>query len=847
MSGLDQALVALAGAAQRKAFGVRDSVWVSASAGTGKTELLTRRMARLLIEDETLEPQEIVALTFTRAGAGEMAARLPEKIFTWADMDDAKLLVTVEEELGLRGEGATVARVRSLAAKLAVRGPVVTTIHGLAQTMLAGNALAAGVPLGFSVMEESERTRVLEEIQYRLLTKVDGALAESLAVLLDEFGDYGWRELTDLVVKGWRKLREIVAGKSLSEILRRLDERLELRGDEGWVGAPLTPTAEEMAVLKAVVTVVPEHGAGEVLRASGKQVERTWREFLLTDKDKARSRLFLKKELELVGEAAVEILQAAQLRVAEQVRLRKVLRGRTVTEALLAWALNVRAEYERRKQTSGVLDYDDLLDGLERLLARGEVVWERKYKHLVVDEAQDNNPQQDRLVRALMQSLLAGDVGEDSARTMLAVGDVKQSVFRFQGAVPGLFLKLQDEMQAWAGTAFKAVDVQHNFRSGAEILAAVDEVFMQETLGAEVMGVEQAWLEHLPVANRVSRVEIWPLVEGVKAEDLGPWPLPVTRWESEGDGADIVCMRQVGEFLKGVVGKVAVPSEKGRMLGWEDVMIVVQRNKVAALAAGIFRGMGIPVASGAGVVSQAVMDVVALARVAVDAEDRIALATVLKGMRGWTDAQILELAAKSGEWHENLPAGDAAWLVGFTALRLRPPLELVWQGMAVRGGALVEFEGLLEWAEQAGTLMALVARLEREDLPAAGSGEGLRIMTTHGAKGLQAPLVILPDTMARMGDLGRDRVLWGEDTFLVRSEKGISAFEDELTETESAARRVDSLRGLYVAMTRASDWLVVCGWGKGDKETWWNTVKTAAEKGDNWRDENGLRVRGGSL
>lgn len=853
--GFDPQALVDASRAQRLALDPAISVWVSASAGTGKTEVLTRRLMTLLLTDPQLKAKEIVALTFTRAGAAEMSARLPERLAVWAKKNDDEIEEVVRQELGLEGIQNLAARVRALADEVLREGPVVNTIHGVAQMLLGSFPLEAGVPMGFRVVEPGEKTRMLMEIQHGLLVS-GGALAEHLAVLLDELGEHGWRELTDTVIANWRRLEVVVGNGDVRGVLERLDEGLGLKGGEEWAWGTMVPRDGEVEVLKVIAQVVPGK-VDRLLAASGRMREELWRGFLLTDADTPRSRThhswFNKKEWELIGDARAEVLFAAQDRVYEQVRLRKILRARQVTEALLHWGAAVREGYAAYKRELGMLDYDDLLDGFERLLGRAEEglaewVWyvlDRKFRHMVVDEAQDNNPQQDRIVKTLLRNMLSGET-DGRARTVLVVGDMKQSIFRFQGAEPKLFLGLHDELGAWAEGSFKAVDILHSFRSGRHVLETVDQVFMDVGLAREVTGSDADWLGHVPVAkDRPSRVEVWPLVQEGQKVELGAWALPQERFAAQGDGGDVVCFRQVGEWLKRQIAEGVVMPSTGKSLRFEDVMVVVQRNKVAGLAAGVFRRMGIPAVVEAGMVPQAVMDVVALCRVVFNRRDRIALATVLKGVCGWDDAKLLALAARAGDggWWEALEGREKDWLEG---LAQRLPLEVVMEGMRAVGGAIEVFEPLLAWAEEAPHMAELIARLEREDLPVAASGRGVRILTVHGAKGLQAPLVILPDTMTRLEGGALDKLVWGDECVMTRLKKGVSAFADALGDVESARKREDSLRGLYVAMTRASDWLVVCGWGKegGNGDTWWRLIDAQALEERDWRVVDGTKVRG---
>lgn len=855
MSGADTRMfdthaLAMAAGVQRRALDAAKSVWISANAGTGKTEVLTQRMLALLLGDGTLEPKHLLALTFTKAGAAEMAARLPERLEAWAKLDEADLAAEVQRTLGL--EVAQVGeRVKLLAEQVRRAPPLVATIHALAQQLLGRFAVEAGFEPGFEVLEEGAQRRLLMAVQHRLLVGVDGPLAESLAVLLDELGEHGWRDATGLLVREWRRLQERLEDGGAAGVLARVKEGLglDVRGPSSEVRSIL-PDEAAWAALRRVAAAVPGHAAAEVLKAGEMGLEAAWRSLLLTDKNTPRARLFLKAEAAKLDEADVALLAAAAERVAEAVRLRAVWRGYAVTEALVIWAAAVKAAYAAEKRARGVADYDDLLDGLERLLRRadeGLAAWlwygfDRRFRHMVVDEGQDNNPQQDRIVQWLARNILSGDVGEDRARTVLAVGDVKQSIFRFQGAAPEMFVQLREALGTWAQSdAFVEVDLTHSFRSGPEILALVDAVFDREGLPEMVQGEARGWPGHRAVAAvRPSRVELWPLVPPPPKADVEPWALPQVRAEAGGDGADIRLLRQVAAWLADRLGRVVMPST-GTPLRAEDVLLVVQTNKVAGVAAGILRAAGLPVAATGGIVPVAVQDVAALVRVVFNSEDNLALAQVLKAFRAWDDARLLALAARAGKgvWAEHLEGADRAWLEAWRARAHDAPLAVVHAAMAARGGARGDFEGLLGWAAACASLRELVMRCEQEDIPVSGDGVGIRIMTVQKAKGLQAPLVILPETLrgGQVGDL-----LWGEGVMLYKQRKGLSTFEDGLLAEEEARLEADALRGLYVALTRASDWLVVAGFG--DKKevggTWWGRVEAAG----GWREEGGVKVRG---
>jgi ATP-dependent helicase/nuclease subunit A len=801
------------------------SVWASANAGTGKTTVLIHRLLGLLLCDPALQPRQILALTFTRAAAAEMASRFAALVHNWSVLDEDALAVRVRETLGIDRPGPWLPRMRSIALQVGEEGPLFSTIHGLAQRLVARMPYEAGLPEGFTVLDDSAQRRLLREVQNTLLTTVSGELADFLGILLDELGEQGWRELTDEIVRVWPRLLEVVGqAGGQAALLARIDDALQLPpDDELW--APLLPTPEEWRVLQHVADVLPQRqDVQNVLNADGAAREDEWRLLLLTKAGEVRLRLFTKAEKQLIGEAALEVFMAAAERIQNILRARQAAHGRDLTAAWLVWAQAVFGAYQARKSQLGMVDYDDLLQGLRRVFAlveRGGAAWlwhqlDQTYRHLVLDEAQDNNALQGELMQWLARHVLAGDVG-GGARTVLAVGDMKQSIFRFQGAVPENFLTLRGMIQQWAGDAYRPVAMTTTFRNGAAIVRAVDAVLGREPMAQAILGsVDEPWPAHLTAATRPSRVDVWPLVQSSRdSEQVAPWALPEERYAATVHSAKMVAIRQLAEWLVAQQSRGVMMPSTGRPLRWQDVMIVVQTNQVAGLVAGVLRQYAIPVAATRGILPPVVADVVALLRWVFNPADHVALAHILRGFYAWDEDQLMVLGFGAlGRWDERLQGVEAADLQMFAALNSGPPARLVHKVVTHYGLDIHRLAALMNWAEACETLRDLIARLERDVLPVAiPPGEaGVRILTVQGAKGLEAPLVILPQTDFALDDMRQDTLLWGQGVMLYKKGSGTSAFEDGLIADEKQRKRADALRGLYVAMTRAKDWLVVTGW-----------------------------------
>jgi ATP-dependent helicase/nuclease subunit A len=390
-----------------------------------------------------------------------------------------------------------------------------------------------------------------------------------------------------------------------------------------------------------------------------------------------------------------------------------------------------------------------------------------------------------------------------------------------------------------APSGYTQVELNTTFRNGSNVLAVVNAVFAAPDLAEIVQGEPHPWPTHRTVvAGRPSRVEVWPLIQerGTRNQELGEdelvdipekrWPLAHERVAAQTPNAKLQCLQQVVTWLQAQHAAGVVLPSTGRPLEYAEVLMVVQKNSTARLVAGLLRRAKVPVDAPRGEPPAAVQDVAALVRVVFNQADNLALAQVLKGLAGWDDAQLLALAERAGAglWWDALPTD--AEVKAFVASVPQPiqPVELVQAAVAWWGLEMADFAPLLAWAERAqtapdpalGALGSLVQRLEDEDLPVVAR-PGVRVLTLHTSKGLEAPLVILPDAGEPLVSLAQERLLWGEDVVLFKQGQGLSALEDGVLAQTAAARTADSLRALYVALTRAADWLVVAGWQKGKK------------------------------
>ncbi len=530
------------------------------------------------------------------------------------------------------------------------------------------------------------------------------------------------------------------------------------------------------------------------------------------------------------------------------------------------------ALYDHEKTRRGALDFGDLVALTIRLLTeKADAAWvlyklDGGIDHLLLDEAQDTAPDQWDILRLLTEEFFSGFGAAPGPRTVFAVGDEKQSIFSFQGAAPE---RLSVETQAFgrlareASAPFRQVKLLESWRSAPEILQAVDAVF---AAGPALAGVRPARganiartpLTHIPRRQDHGRVDLWPLEQAEPGEPPDPWA-PVDA-ESTTSAGKLLARRIAAEITHMLARGYGVADRKtgeARPCVPSDILILVRRR--GTLFHEIIRALkrvGIPVGgpdrlelSTHGVFQ----DLMALARFALFPADDLALAGLLRGPFCEVDEDgLFDLAhGRSGSlWRALTDRADErvswraaadflGWASTFLAqgqpfdgfsrvlARLDSEGRSMRQRLLTRLGAegedaLEAFLSLVLEAESQGVrdLESLVARLalteqqiKRDPDAAEGAGGGpVRVMTTHGAKGLEAPIVILPDTSTRATSQGSPLLNLAEGGF---------AWAPRAAEDcpASAAARLErdvnvaeeSARLLYVALTRARDWLIIGG------------------------------------
>lgn len=885
---------------QRGAVDPQDSVWLSASAGTGKTQVLSARVLRLLLEPGT-EPSDILCLTFTKAGAAEMAVRVSQVLARWVRLNDGDL----GRELSHVGAPVT-PEVRDRARSLFARvldcpggGLRIDTIHAFAQWLLGAFPGEAGILPGTRAMEDRERVLLMDEVLSRLIAEADSPTLNAIHAMSVRKGPDGvrrWLMRCAAALELWQgpagwqpPMRERVcrllglASDANEETLATYcaDENFPLASLErarsvnaAW-GKP--SGIETVATIEEWLACTPGRRLASLDDFFGS---------LLTKEGVPKNLRYLESR-DPTYAAAVEEIVAAIAAVREQqalIGLAEFLAPQL--EAGRRFALL----WDEAKTQAGLVDFDDLIRRAAELLQDTAMAdWiryklDRQFDHILIDEAQDTNAAQWAIIDALTGDFFSGEGAHGSRiRTVFTVGDVKQAIFGFQGTSPKNFIAARDRVAErmrglvegaaemrdgrLGSRPLQDLDLGQSFRTADIVLQFVDRAIA--AIGPDSFGIDR--VPNHTGEDRPGLVAQWNLVIDGSASESDEDEGTRSDWLARHDRllADKIA-RQVRLWM----GPEGFPLVKGtaRRAGPGDVMVLVRkRRELAALIVARLHAHGVPVAGvdrlrlGAPL---AVQDLMAALRFAAQPLDDLNLACLLVSpLCGWSQEDLLAYGYRApGQrlWH-HLRASDAPeavqiveilraimaradfdspqallhWiltgpldgrrrLVARLGREANDPIdELLNAANAFASAHVASLHGFIRWFD------AGEGELKREGGTARGQ---VRVMTVHGSKGLQAPIVILADTA-----IGPD-----SPDELELAETGIDGTpgprvpvpaipKDQRAGPLAAAHQAaaaeamqEHWRLLYVAMTRAEEALFITG-SLGPRE-----AKKAVAPEDSW-------------
>ncbi|MFP3384248.1 double-strand break repair helicase AddA [Tritonibacter sp. SIMBA_163] len=856
------------------------STWLAANAGSGKTKVLTDRVARLLLRG--VEPQHILCLTYTKAAASEMQNRLFQRLGEWAMLPDTKLraaLVDLGAEDAALGDGLAQARTLFARAIETPGGLKIQTIHSFCSSLLRRFPLEAGVSPQFSEMEDRAAAMLRSEITEDMAQGPDAHVVEAASYYI---GGMDFETLTAEICRRQAGFNPDLNRDMLGEVFDLpKGYNLDALTAEVFLG-------NEAEILSRTVEMLKTGGATDGKNAAKlaritaitPDVLPLLEDVFLTGKGakepfSAKIGSFPTKKLRESHGVLMDQLEPFMARVETARPRRLALDAMDKSLVLHDFARVFLPEYERRKQLRGWLDFDDLIVKARNLLNDPAVAAWVLYRldggidHILVDEAQDTSPVQWDVVEKLAQEFTAGlGARQEVERTIFVVGDKKQSIYSFQGADPDAFDRMQAEFGRRledTGDGLQSASLAFSFRSSAAILGLVDVVFDgQDRAGFAQDAKHQAFKSDLP-----GRVDLWPLVEKTEDEEDRDWTDPVDR-PSPRHHAVILAERIAGQIKEMIDSGVTIPEdgvERGtfqrRPVHAGDFLILVQRR--SDLFSEIIRACkaaNLPIAGADRLkvgAELAVKDIAALLRFLALPEDSLSLAEALKSpIFGWSEQMLFDLSHRRTDMHlwpalraraEEFPEtmeilndlrGQADFLRPYDLIERILTRHLGRAKLLGRLGTEAEdgINALLSQAlayerTEVPSLTGFLVWMQTDDLEIkrqmGAASAMIRVMSVHGSKGLEAPIVILPDTTKRRPSPPSEVMeVAGTPLWRVSSDQMPPAMEaaKDFAQEKQANER---LRLLYVALTRAEKWLIVAGAGDLDKggDSWYQRVEAA--------------------
>ena len=902
--------------AQRRAADPESSVWVSASAGSGKTKVLTDRILRLLLPRADGRPgskaHKILGITFTKAAASEMALRLSSKLGEWTILPHEELEEELKQLLNRKPTSQDIKAARELFADVidTPGGLKIMTIHAFCQSVLGRFPLEAGLPPYFTVLEESGAKELIGQAQRITLqkarTEATSPLSQAfdhIAALLNE--DQFLALLSDMISERRQFNALLKKNFGVDGLHNALCTELGIRPDqtpysileegctdEAFDIAALRDAASTFAASTSKTDLEKAEKIGNWLNADIKTRTATlptYRSAFLTQKNQPLKTPATQNAIA----ANPSLLSTLDIERERLLKLDSQIKSTACalhTRQLLTLGKEILEEYQSLKNRRAALDFDDLILKTSELLtgedkdftnAASWVLYklDQGLDHILVDEAQDTNPDQWSIIEALCTEFFSGQGAREDTRTLFVVGDEKQSIYSFQRASPEEFARMQQDFQIkveQANEHWSPVEMDISFRSTTSVLRAVDATFADPALRKGLSLKEIT--HHAYRRGEAGRVELWPIFEPSDTGEIDPWEPPtqiINNPSAQTRTAEYIA-EKIEEWIK---NGEATPG---------DIMILMRsRTSLVHALSKVLKAKNIPVSGADRMVLNdqlVIEDLLALAGFALLPDDDLTLACALKSpILGLSEEELFTLAHNrpGSLWqslktsshtditeylqtlimlasnahpfeffshilHAPCPQSDIS---GLHALKLRlsdeildPINELLRASLDFEMDNTASLQSFVFWQ----THKTEQIKREMEE-----GGGHVRIMTIHGSKGLQAPIVILPDTLRVMktppGQIDK-KLIWPDKSdlktpiFSARKSEDPPAFSEAM---DTLDERLDEeyRRLLYVAMTRAEDRLYVTGY-KGKKpplpDSWYFMIKQGLERLEETQEIDGV-------
>ena len=884
--------------AQAQSSDPNTSVWVSANAGSGKTHVLTERVIRILLTGTP--PSRILCLTYTKAAAAVMQTRIFARLSQWTRISDEALGEALEKLEHKKPDILRIAAARKLFAHALETpgGLKIQTIHAFCEALLHQFPVEANIAGHFEMIDDmrqialiSEAKRLILETAYK---REDEDLSKAFDLILSTVGEFG---LDRLLSEAIYKRQSLEHGLS-----RWREQGIEFFRKIFGVKASDNPQNLSQA-LKETALYSPDRIA-LFLSAGGANMEKfcdriealanenNWRNYknlaydiYFTGQGKARSpKTIFTKAVQSVAPDSIDEFAEKHENILQLMDALCAVDLVELNQAAYVLVDALTSLYNRLKKRRGFLDFDDLIHKTVAMLKRkGAGEWvqyklDRGIDHILVDEAQDTSPAQWQIVRLLSEEFFSGNTARDEQRTLFAVGDEKQSIYSFQGAIPEDFAqngRAVEKRALAAKLGFKKLRLDFSFRSTTDVLNAVDHVF---SIAENYQGLsaENEKTIHIPVRkDEPGEVDVWEALTPEDISEPDDWREPVDQLAAPA----IKLARQMALTIKHWLDNGEVIAGKNRLIAPRDIMVLVRKRDqfVHALSREL-KNLKIAVA-GADRLRLAdhiaIRDLVALGRFVLQPYDNLSLAAVLKSpIFGFSDVDLENIAIERDNVRlydtlEHRAGNDPKFQHAYDLLEELRSLADITPVYEFYSRILSEHHGRRDILARLGNeasdildaFMDYTLAVQKTGLPGLQvfletlaeaqpeikremdqSRNEVRIMTVQAAKGLEEAVVLLVDSGGRIWNSQHEpKLIEVDSTATGQTIDPVLLWQPSSDyKTALIGEAIDGLkqkaaeeyrRLLYVGMTRAEDRLIVCGYksNRPTLGTWLDLVKDALQ------------------
>ena len=817
------------------------SAFVSASAGTGKTKTLIDRLINLLLNH--VKPHKILCLTFTKAAASEILNRINQRLAEFTICSREKLLKELQD-LGLKDISPELEhKARILFAEFvdAAEPLNIQTIHAFCQQLLTKFPFESGVNLNFTLLTDGKINELIEQAKNILLnspTKYSQA-GKAISYLSWHMKEYSLAELLTEIISNREKLDHYFT--TYNQL------NLDISNDEDNLASNFI---SKISINHSHVEILNSGGKNDIDRANKlilflnyptklkiMLIQDYLSLFLNLNGDMRKS--LTNKNLSDRYPEFYHLLLEEQQRAYQFNRDFKDIKTKNLTQAFLILSYYLRKIYQQLKEQHNALDYDDLISHCFKLLNNSEYADWIRYKldggldHILIDEAQDNSFNQWEIINKISEEFF---YQSEVNKSLFIVGDAKQSIFSFQGAEPELFSSMNHHLP----NNILRLSLNTSFRSGRVILNLVDRIFNQAHI-KPLVSIEEK-INHIAFKDIEGNIELWPLIIEEKNEKQKTWELPSEFLNTDKTDISKQLAKKIATNIKQWLESKKFIHSKNRSIIPSDILVLTRRrNNFVHCLIRELRKLNIPVAGLDRlklIEHPAILDLIALSNFLLCKSDDLNLAIVLKSpIANFLEEKLLHLCynRKGSLWQTLSESLEHQNTYNFLkGLEPKSIFEFYFDLIEYKNLRNIFIEAFgIEASDVLDSFLDLAAQFEKENIASlqlfinfignsnleikrdlSQNTEQVQIMTIHGAKGLQAPIVILSDTTSL--PYNDESIIWlsGQELLWPGKSKYYSEIALKAKADKTSKEYAEYLRLLYVALTRAEDELIITGTSK---------------------------------